>query len=210
MICPGCENAFLAVEEPCCARCGAPLLSEAEYCADCQSLRHNFDRGMAAYIYNDAMRRCIFRFKYGGRREYASYLGEAMYERLKKRLMALYPKPEAIIPVPLHEKKLKERGYNQAALLGRRLGELSGIRSEEEIVARVRQTKPMKKLDLASRRKNLKKAFKIVRNDVELKTVLLVDDIYTTGSTVDETSKVLKEAGVKRVYVAALAIGAPV
>lgn len=117
--------------------------------------------------------------------------------------------PDVLVPVPLHRKKLKSRGYNQAACLARALGKNLGLPMDEKLVKRIRNTAPMKRLNPTERQNNLKKAFIIGRNDVKLyDRVILVDDIYTTGTTLDEIAALLKAGGVSEVYCVTLACGA--
>ena len=114
---------------------------------------------------------------------------------------------DAIIPVPLHKTREKQRGYNQAALIARELGKRLNIPVEEEFVGRIRQTLPQKNLKGKERQNNLKNAFKIRQNDVKLNTVIVVDDIYTTGTTMDEIAGCLKRAGIREIYCISLAVG---
>lgn len=114
---------------------------------------------------------------------------------------------EAVIPVPIHKNRRKKRGYNQAELFARELGKLLELPVDGEILVRTKDTTPQKKLDDRERKNNLKKALKIGKDSVQWKKVLVVDDIYTTGSTVDAAALVLKEAGVEEIYVLSIAIG---
>lgn len=117
-------------------------------------------------------------------------------------------RPDVIVPVPLHPRKRKNRGYNQAACLARALGRKLDLPVDEDFVKRVKNTVPMKRLNPAERQNNLKKAFIIGRNDVKLyDRIILVDDIYTTGTTLDEIAALLKEHGVSKVYCVTLACG---
>lgn len=116
--------------------------------------------------------------------------------------------PDAIVPVPLHRSKLKNRGYNQAACLAGALGRTLDLPVEEKLVKRVKNTIPMKRLNPVERQNNLKKAFIIGQNDVKLyDRIILVDDIYTTGTTLDEIAGLLKAHGVSEVYCVTLACG---
>ena len=114
---------------------------------------------------------------------------------------------QGLVPVPISKKRQKERGYNQAALLAEKIADMTGIPLYEDLVLRVRDTAPQKKLDAIQRQNNLKKAFKIGRNDVKLDRLILIDDIYTTGATVDAVAKVLRQYGSGKVYVLTLAAG---
>lgn len=114
---------------------------------------------------------------------------------------------DAIIPVPIHRSRYRRRGYNQAELVAAELSRLTGIPMYERLVTRSRKTAPQKELTIQERQNNLKKAFNITSNDVKLKKTILVDDIYTTGSTLDAVAMELKRHGVKSVYFIALCIG---
>ena len=112
-----------------------------------------------------------------------------------------------IIPVPMFKKKEKQRGYNQAALLAADLSRMTGIPYSEEMLIRVRKTSPMKDLERKDRLRNLKEAFSIREPLSSIHKVLLIDDIYTTGATMDECSLILKDSGAREVYGIALCIG---
>lgn len=124
---------------------------------------------------------------------------------LGKRILALHP--DALVPVPIHAEKKRQRGYNQAELIAAELGRLLHVPVETKLIKRVQKTKPMKDLSAQERQNNLKRAFKICKNDVKLNTIIIIDDIYTTGSTIDAMAHELRLAGVKYIYFAALAIG---
>ena len=114
---------------------------------------------------------------------------------------------DAIIPVPMYPKKQKKRGYNQAEVFADALGKRLMVPVRNDVVTRVRDTVPMKLLDSSERRTNLKKAFNISQNDVNLKCIILIDDIYTTGSTMDELAREFRRHGVERIFFITLAIG---
>ncbi len=209
LVCPECEKRILPVREPRCRKCGKMLRDEtAEYCRDCRKIRHSFDRGFSAFLYNDTMQGSIFRFKYKGRREYADYYSREIADKLGRDLSSF--RADALVPIPLYKKKQRDRGFNQAEVLARAIGDRVGIPVYPHLLTRVRATRPQKTLSLAERRKNLKRAFKISQNVVELTNVILVDDIYTSGCTMDEAADVLKEAGVKGVYALTLCSGVPI
>ncbi len=168
-----------------CFKCGKPLGKNSleEYCQDCREKRHFFKRGYSVFAYR-SISGSIYRFKYMGRQEYARLYGVATRKRLGDTLKRLGI--EAIVPVPMYEKKQLKRGYNQAEVYARAVSEELSIPLRTDIVKRGRNTLPMKELDALGRRNNLKKAFIIPKNDVKFKCVLIIDDIYTTGSTIDE------------------------
>ncbi len=204
-ICLPCMEKLRLVEPPWCMQCGRKLFEEAEFCAECKKGQHAFDRGRALYAY-ESVAGSIYRLKYGGRAEYADFFGREMGVLLKDFLNST--KPQAILPVPLHKKRLRKRGYNQAALLARALSQETQIPVCENLVHRTKNTIPLKVLTASQRQNNLKNAFHIAQNDVKLETILIVDDIYTTGSTVDHLAALLKEHGVKKVFFLTIATGA--
>lgn len=186
-------------------KCGKALRKkEQEYCFDCSHKKQEYDRGLSLYQYG-SIRETVYRFKYGGRQEYAAFLGREMAKHLGRQILSW--KPDALVPVPLHAKRLQKRGFNQAQLLAEELGRQLGIPVADDWILRIKNTAPQKLLDGRERQNNLKKAFIIGQNDVKLNTIVIIDDIYTTGSTVNEIALLCRQHGVKRVYFAALSIG---
>ncbi len=204
-ICGECFKKIHYVKPPRCMKCGKPIDNKAiEYCEDCGQNTHYFKEGRALYQYREVAG-AIYRFKYGGRREYAKVFGEEMAYYLGDYIKGL--EPDALIPVPLHITRERQRGYNQAKLLAKVLGEHLNIPVETEILRRVKKTKPLKLMNPEERINNLKKAFILVENGVKLSTIVIIDDIYTTGSTMDAIAEVFIEHGVENIYFVALAIG---
>lgn len=206
-ICPECIGRLAPLVPPYCMKCGKKLWGEGEFCGDCRRKEHVFARGRALYEYEN-IASVIYRFKYGNRREYADFLGEELAFYLG--VFIRETGAEALIPIPLHTRRRRARGYNQAALLAEALGRHLELPVAEHYLTRVRDTIPCKYLNPKERQNNLKKAFNIPRNDVKLKRVLVVDDIYTTGSTIDEAAETLLAGGVEEVYFVTLACGAGV
>ena len=114
---------------------------------------------------------------------------------------------DAMIPIPVHKKKLQKRGYNQAEVLAAALSDRLSIPVETELLVRAVNTEPQKRLDPEHREQNLKKAFQCTKKSVSYKKVLLVDDIYTTGATIEACTKCLQAAGIPEVYYTSVAIG---
>ena len=203
--CSECIRKISYIRDPFCMKCGKQLKSvNEEYCEDCQKKMHIFVQGTALYDYG-SMADSVFRFKYAGRQEYAKFYAGQMYERKRSWLQMI--KPDALVPVPIHPSRKRKRGYNQAQLIAEELSALSGIPVRNDLVVRVKKTAPQKSLTGQERQNNLKKAFKILQNDVKLSTIVIIDDIYTTGSTVDAMTEVLHQAGISRVYCMMLATG---
>ncbi len=208
LICGECEKKLFPVSGPRCMKCGRMLNSDREeYCSDCREVIHFYDRAFSVFVYNDVMQQSIFRFKYRGKQEYADFYAESIYRFLWREIGSFGA--DALIPVPLHKDRQIKRGYNQASLIAKKLSKFTGIRVEDDLVQRVAATRPQKNLNREERRKNLKRAFLLSQNIVKLTRVIIVDDIYTTGSTVDEMSLLLKEAGVREIYVVTVCSGSP-
>ena len=207
LVCKGCSGQVHHVKEPVCKRCGKPLDHERqEYCSDCQKRTHVYRQGKAVFLYKEGIRQSMYRFKYGNRREYAVfYAKEAarLYEGwIKKNRI------EVIVPIPMYQGKKRRRGYNQAEVFAQALGAELKLPVNNRIVRRVRDTRPQKELNDRERRYNLKNAFQFMPDIVKYKQILLVDDIYTTGSTMDTVAEVLLSGGAKNVYYICISIGA--
>ncbi len=206
-ICNDCNNKLKYVVEPRCKKCGKQLTKEEqEYCYDCANHRHLYREGIAAFVYDEMVSKSIYRFKYYNRRTYAGMYARAIGERYGGHIARW--QPDVFIPVPIHRDKLQKRGYNQAELIATELGRYLGIPVDGKYLRRIKRTRAQKELNRSERKKNLENAFKISSNVVEYKKIVLVDDIYTTGSTLDECAKVLMAAGAQDVYFVSLSIGA--
>lgn len=205
-ICDICRTRLPRVRGAFCLKCGKPLLTEEkEYCRDCMRRKHLFECGRAPFVYDKVMRESIARFKYGGRREYAAFYAEEILRFCAKEMILW--KADALIPIPLHPKKRRKRGYNQAELVAKELSKLSGIPMDKGLLLRVKNTRAQKELDDRQRLANLRNAFSVRKGSRSYKRVVLVDDIYTTGSTMDEASRVLKENGVQIIYFLCICVG---
>lgn len=206
LVCRKCQSKIIYMKEPVCMKCGKQLKrQEQEYCRDCEKGRHVYIRGTALYDYG-SMADSIFRFKYAGRMEYASFYGRDLFEKKANWLSVV--RPDVLLPVPAHSSRKRKRGYNQAELIARELAGHLGIPVNTTLMERVKKTRPLKNQTHEERQNNLKRAFKIIKNDVKLNTIVIIDDIYTTGSTIDTMTATLQEAGIKNIYFAVLAIGA--
>lgn len=194
VVCEPCEiNRFLNTGKKC-GICSRPLDFNG-ICDLCSSKREIRIPGYGLLAYEGIIHTCMYRLKYGGRQDVGKALG---------RMMAKYCPPslkqvDAIIPIPLHKERLKERGYNQAEVLAYEISKELNIPLNTQDLIRVKNSKPQSQLSPQSRKNNLKDAF-ILNNAVDYKSILLVDDIYTTGNTMNTCAKILIEAGVEKVY----------
>lgn len=178
---------------------------EAEYCRSCRENRIFFDQGRGLYLHQGKVPAAIYRFKFKNRRSYAKVFAREMHahygEQLRKWGVS------ELIPIPLHPERRRKRGYNQAELLAEALSEETGIPAEKKALKRIRRTRPQKNLSRRERAWNLKGAFAVSGNWTPPACVLLVDDICTTGSTLNKAAKMLKGAGVRKVYFLTISIG---
>lgn len=155
--------------------------------------------------YDSLMRESIGRFKYKNRREYADFYVQELLDTCGAAVCAW--NVDLLIPIPLHKSRRRKRGFNQAELIAKKLGKELKIPVSTDSLLRIRKTSPQKELNDQERKSNLKNAFQVVNNDVKLKKVLLIDDIYTTGSTIDAAASVLLEHGAEKVYFLSISIG---
>jgi ComF family protein len=205
LICSDCRIRPRYIHEPRCRKCGRGLDDNAKvYCNDCLNKKHVYDYGYSLYDYN-SMKLSIYRFKYMGRCEYAKFYANDICQRLAGEIQRM--NADALIPVPIHKSRQRERGYNQAEELSVEISRLTGIPVYNNIVERVKDTIPQKELNPMERQNNLKKAFNIAQNVVKLNKTIIIDDIYTTGSTIDAVAVELRNIGVKEVYFLTLCIG---
>jgi ComF family protein len=198
------------IQEPLCKKCGRPVHNSIqEYCFECSKRDYSFEYGRALFLYDDAMRKSIYAFKYKYKKDYARYYASEMARILGDAIREI--SPDVMIPVPIHAKRKAVRGYNQAELISRRLSKLTGIPQDVDLLVRVKNTKAQKALGDAERYANLKDAFSISANVPaaarSYKRVLLVDDIFTTGSTIEMCTRKLLDFGIESVCFVCLCIG---
>lgn len=204
--CPECTPSLPWAEEPLCMSCGKLLGSmEEEYCEDCRIHGHYFTQGRGVFLYEGGVRRSLYRIKFQNRRDYLSFYGKAVCISMEKYWKRW--KPEVIVPVPMHPRKKRKRGYNQSELLAEEISRLTGIPTDRRLLRCVRLTAEQKSLDRKGRQANLYGCFRAEPGQKIKRRILVIDDVYTTGSTMDEVSRVLKNAGAEAVYFTVLCTG---
>lgn len=209
-ICKSCQKEEIFIKGATCYSCGKPIKNyEKEYCSDCRQHPKNFERGMGLCIYQKPVTDSLAAIKYKNQRKFAQYYLEEIRKRKYKELQQL--KVDVVIPVPIYRKKRRKRGFNQAEIFAKGIAQMLDVPMYTKIVERIHDTKPQKQLNPGERKKNLKKAFcgnyKEYQKAGMPKRVLLVDDIYTTGSTAQTVTAALKQMGVREVYVFCIAVG---
>lgn len=195
--CSECDRTLVRIREPVCIICGRPVKKDEKTCEDCKRNHHEFDSGRITFSY-EQVSDAVYRFKYMNRPEYAESFAKIIYEEQKDWLSAV--SPDCFIPVPLHKKRLIKRGYNQSEELAKAISEYCKVPVNISLVKRVKNTAPLKFSDREGRQNNMKRAFIVCENVVKLSTVILVDDIVTTGSTLDSIAGILKAKGVNNIY----------
>ena len=179
-----------------CSRCGLPLrATDAGTCAVCLAKPPRLDRIQAAVAYDDISRSIAMRLKYGRKVALARTMSRYM-----RPLIGEVPAEALIVPVPLHRLRLWNRGFNQSAIVARELSRRTGVPVALDALQRVRATPPLKGLNMRQRRKAVAGAFRASKGaELRGRTVVLIDDVLTTGSTANACARVLKRAGAARV-----------
>ncbi|MCJ7605189.1 MAG: ComF family protein [Dehalococcoidales bacterium] len=190
-VCTTCRDTFTAITPPVCDSCGRPLFGGA--CPDCAERSLVIDSIRAPFLFDGLTRHVIHEFKYRNLRGLAPLLAGLLYDYLAES-----PVPgDVLVPVPLHPKRLRERGYNQSGLLARELGKLTGVPVVTDSLRRVHHTPPLaRSSNVDDRRARVADAFASTDGKLKGKRVILIDDVSTSGATLNACATVLKEAGV--------------
>ena len=199
--CLDCWSALTFLGEPCCARCALPFdygAGEAVLCGRCLAEPPAYDRLRAAVAYGAISRAVALKLKYGGRPGVA----ETIARFLERHIEA--GEGQMLAPVPLHRWRIWRRGYNQAALIAGALARRTGLEARLDLVERVRATPPLRGMGPRARRDAVRGAFRVTerhRPDLRGRTIVLVDDVYTSGATANACARILKRAGAGRVNI---------
>ncbi|HEX3352381.1 MAG TPA: ComF family protein [Terriglobales bacterium] len=216
-VCQGCLSAMHPIAGAVCATCGERLLSPFVAvspgdvrCGLCRRLEPPFTRAIAYGSYDGGLRELIHLLKYEQVRTAAGGLGRMLAEALRGLDSAWTSSPVAVVPVPLHARKLRQRGFNQSELIAREALKLATERSAmvlfADVLQRRRETQSQTGLTRHQRRENIRGAFAVARPElIGGREVLLVDDVFTTGTTASECARILRRAGASKVYVATVA-----
>ncbi|MBI5182625.1 MAG: ComF family protein [Nitrospirae bacterium] len=212
-ICCACWKKIRLIDDPVCPCCGIPfkssvaLIRSPDYlCGECRGKRRYFTKAISVGVYEGTLSEAIHIFKYQKRQAMARHLNNLMPDPLLQKLA----QGDIIIPVPLYKKRLNERGFNQSLLIAHYMSNRLSIPLCIEGLQRTRWTRPQIELTREERLKNVRGAFAVGADfkpatTIKGKRVILVDDVYTTGATVNECAKVLKKGGAKEVYVFTIA-----
>ncbi len=207
-LCAPCWMKLSFIELPVCDRLGSPFpYDEGEGAVSAAAIAEPplWDRARGAVVFDDVSRRLIHALKYHDRHE----AGLVMARLMTRAGAEILAGAEAIVPVPLYRWRLWRRRYNQSAILARQIAELSGHRFRPELLDRVRPTRQQAGLDSEARRRHVSRAFKVaerMRSEVAARSIVIVDDVLTTGATAGACAQALKAAGAGRVDVLAFAL----
>jgi ComF family protein len=206
-ICDDCIESLVRITSPLCPVCGTPFISRVEedhLCGNCLKKRPHYDALIAPFLYEGCIMDAIHQIKYNGRTYITASVGELAASFAKERFKDT--NGFLMMPVPLHPKRLKERGFNQSLILARAIAANLGTDIDFLSLRRMRYTQPQTGLKKVERKRNVRGAFGLEgRPDLKGKTVILVDDVATTGSTLNECAKVLKKGGCEKVFCLVLA-----
>jgi competence protein ComFC len=200
-LCNGCINQFQGLPFPFCTVCKSNKIEQSN-CSECIKNGPLFKSLVTIGIYNGLLKSIIYNFKYEKITAYRFPLAKLLSEKLKEEINI--KEINYISAIPLHPEKLQQRGFNQAELVARQLS-ISLNKQYIESLKRIKITEAQFSLSINQRTENLKDAFVFNNKKVKNKNILLIDDIYTTGSTINEASKVLKQNSVNDIYVGVLA-----
>ncbi len=196
LICPSCQHKLPRIKPPICPKCGGPQ-SSGIICPTCYSQRHEIDGIRSPFRFEAVIRQAIHQFKYRNLRAIAKPLANLLGDYLTAK-----PIPgEVLVPVPLHRKRLRERGYNQSELLSQELGKLFKLPVVADCLVRERHTSPQARAtSVSERQSNVVNAFTNHNRRLQDKKVLLIDDVTTSGATLNACAAVLKAIGASSVW----------
>ncbi len=203
-----CKDCFKEIHfiQKGCKKCGKPLtlFYKERYCPNCIEKKYYFERSFSCVEYNEKIHKIIYGFKYGGKTYLAYHIAKIMEDKINYEGIDF----DYIIPVPLHKNRQKKRGFNQTVLISRNLGKFIG-KEVVDILKREKDTPFLSKLSKKEREFMLKDVFTISKDEHKIKgkNILLIDDIFTTGSTTNEIAKILIEAGGDKVYILSFTTG---
>ena len=200
--CNKCYDDFSFIKNPVCEKCGLPFQTQEgadHLCGQCITGKHFFDKARSVSTYDGTLRKALHGFKYNEK----SLLSKPLSQILAAYGENLLNQKEydAIVPVPLHSKRLRQRGYNQALILAKTAGKAWGIKVDIKSLERVKWTIPQTVLSKNERQKRIRGSFSCSPERVRDKNLLIIDDIYTSGSTVSECARILKKNGALKVDV---------
>jgi ComF family protein len=210
-VCNKCWSEVIMITEHACKKCDKPFYNpyliseEGDYiCEDCQEKAIFFERAFSYGVYRDTLMKIIHAFKFHNKPYISKYLARKLLILIESN--EEFKEIDLIIPVPMYWKKEIERGYNQSYLLAKQLSKLKKIKLEKGVLVKVKNTGSQSLMPMKSRKQNVKGSFFVKRSEkIRNKIILLIDDVYTTGSTVNECARMLRLAGAGKIIVLTIA-----
>lgn len=211
LVCPQCWSKVIFINKPFCTICSKPLLNPilSDYqndliCSECRENKKFFKKSISLALYQDEFKDIIHHFKFYNKPYLANFLGEKLFNLIS--LEADYQNIDVIIPVPLQKNRERQRGYNQSLLISNVIGKHLKLKVLKNNLKRKGNNPPQSNLSYKERKENIRNCFYIKDSQaIKDKKILLIDDVFTTGSTVNECARILRHAGAKEVLVATLA-----
>lgn len=200
-LCNSCQCSLPLLEPPVCSRCGRPYAG-GDLCRSCQDWQADIDGIRSPFRFDGVIRTAVHQLKYRNLRAIVPILAQLLKEYLENNQLNV----DIIVPVPLHEKRLRERGYNQSTLLARELAKLIDLPLDEKSLVREKYVLPQARTaNVDERRANVANVFSCKGNQLQGKRILLIDDVATSGATMNACAAVLKSAGALTVWGLSLA-----
>ena len=194
-ICVSCSKHLHRLILPLCQKCGKPEPSGV-YCPECWKKQSSVDVIRSVFIFEGTIRSAVHALKYQNLYAISGCLGELMARYYKEYGLT----GDFLLPVPLHEKRTRDRGYNQSELLAREISKIIHVPVKQRLITRVKDTKPQARTSVAEeRRKNVDSAFLCKNNEVAGKNIVVIDDVCTSGATLEACATALKTAGAKHI-----------
>lgn len=205
-ICRMCAKEITYIEEPRCKKCGKPVAKEEqEYCYDCGHATVLFEQGKNLWLHKGKVKQSIYQFKYHNRRIYGVFYARELYRLYGEKITEW--NIHRILPVPISKKRRRKRGYNQSEIIAKELGRLCNLPVDTTSVIRKKETSPQKELGQKERKKNLENAFVLKASWKSCQNILIIDDIYTTGNTIQSLARAIKENGNHKIWFFTISIG---
>ncbi len=194
-ICLKCAKKLSRLLPPVCQRCGKPE-SSGMYCRGCWGTHNHLDMIRSVFVFEGIIRRAVLEFKYRNLRSIAACLSQYMADYFVEHEMAA----DFLMPVPMHEKRLKRRGYNQSELLAGQISEMVSVPLRADLVKRVKDNKPQVRTSCADERwSNMRDAFTCTSSEVSGKDIIIIDDVCTSGATLEACAAAIKSMGANKI-----------
>lgn len=200
-------NKLHFLQKPACNICFQPFefrVDDEMLCGKCLQKRPEYFKALAVLNYDETSKALVTKFKYFDQTNLAKYFSELMFKQAKE----IIPDIDFIAPIPLHKFRIIKRKYNQGALLAKNIGRFANTKVILDLLIRTKNNKPQASLNQIMRIKNVAGIFKVREkycDEIKKKNILLIDDVITTGATVESCCKALKKAGATRIYILTLA-----